>query len=279
MNECNLIERAARRRVVLPMIALVLWTCPVLAQSSPPAEPPAQANTPAEKPAEKPADPPPDLDLDSLLNLPSSGKSPAKSPAESPGKPGEGQPADPKADPTSTIPKPDEARIDLDKRLKTGKADEALKEAVELMTRAADRLEARRDASLQTQRLQADAIIKLDQLIKQAEQQQQQQQQRSKQRQQQQQGQQQQQQQQGQQQQPGQRRQSEQRQGTNVDESLPPSRQDGALGPEAARGASWGALPARVREALTQGSSDRYSTVYQRLTELYYQRLAEEKPR
>lgn len=243
------------RKMWSGLAAMAIGTTVALAQDAAP-----PSGKPSEPPAAKPAEPPPDLDLDSLLDVPTD-KTPREGDAG--GK------------------SPDEARVDLEQRLAAGKADEALKQAVDLMSRAADRLEARRDASLDTQRLQADAITKLDQLIKQAEQQQQQRQQKSKQRQQQQQqqqGQQQQQQKQNQQR-PGQSRPSDQRQGTNTEEMAPPSRQEGPLGAAAARGAAWGSLPACVREALSQGSSDKYSTVYQRLTKLYYQRLAEEKPR
>ena len=37
-----------------------------------------------------------------------------------------------------------------------------------------------------------------------------------------------------------------------------------------------GMLPARLRQALLQGSADRYSSLYESLTETYYRRLAEE---
>jgi len=40
--------------------------------------------------------------------------------------------------------------------------------------------------------------------------------------------------------------------------------------------ASWGNLPTKVRDALQQGASDQFSSLYERLTEAYYQRLAEE---
>jgi hypothetical protein len=48
---------------------------------------------------------------------------------------------------------------------------------------------------------------------------------------------------------------------------------------QAAAGAAWGALPERLRDALTQGLSDRYSSLYEGATESYYRRLAEEDPR
>lgn len=56
-----------------------------------------------------------------------------------------------------------------------------------------------------------------------------------------------------------------------------PSAQDAALAErlEASR-AAWGALPQRTRDALLQGSSDRFSSLYRRLTEDYYRRLAED---
>ena len=67
-------------------------------------------------------------------------------------------------------------------------------------------------------------------------------------------------------------------QGDNTGERMPPAREDGSLRPqEAADLAAWGALPARVRDALMQGAADKYSTMYQRLTESYYRRLAEER--
>lgn len=55
-------------------------------------------------------------------------------------------------------------------------------------------------------------------------------------------------------------------------------RQDGALrAPPAGSAASWGNLPEHVRNALTQGRSDRFSSLYQQLTERYYRRLAEDR--
>jgi hypothetical protein len=56
-----------------------------------------------------------------------------------------------------------------------------------------------------------------------------------------------------------------------------PGAQDAELAErlEASR-AAWGALPQRTRDALLQGSSDRFSSLYRRLTEDYYRRLAED---
>ena len=56
-----------------------------------------------------------------------------------------------------------------------------------------------------------------------------------------------------------------------------PARQDGPLKTPLPGGeASWGNLPPHVRDALRQGSSDRFSSLYRTLTEEYYKRLAEQ---
>jgi transcription initiation factor TFIID subunit TAF12 len=124
---------------------------------------------------------------------------------------------------------------------------------------------------LVTQRLQEDVIKRLDILIEAAKQQQQQ---RSRSRSSSSSSQQHQQQQQ-------QRSQANRAgDGQNRGEVNPPSRQDGALRPpSAALNATWGALPERVREALRQGQSSGFSSIYRSLTEAYYRRLAEEAGR
>ena len=43
-------------------------------------------------------------------------------------------------------------------------------------------------------------------------------------------------------------------------------------------GREWGDLPDRVRKELLQGRDDRFSTLYDKLTQRYYKRLAEETP-
>lgn len=157
---------------------------------------------------------------------------------------------------------------DLDRELGGGLASAFLR-AVDLMERASTRLGTDRHTGLATQRVQEEAIAALDQLIEAArnqQNQQQQQQQQQSQQQQQQAPQQQQQDQQGQQQQ----------QTTDPQGVQGGPQQGGTLGDEAAAGATWGALPPRVREALRQGSSDAYSAVYRAITEAYYRRLAEE---
>lgn len=147
---------------------------------------------------------------------------------------------------------------------------EDFERAVELMSTTAQRLSVAGDAGLPTQRMQEDIVRALDKLIAQAEQNQQQS--RSKQRQQQ------------QQQQGSQREQRQQSQAQRSEaargessENQPPAGQEArpaALSPAAQ--AAWGNLPQHVREALVQGASDRFSSMYQRLTETYYRRLAEE---
>ena len=52
---------------------------------------------------------------------------------------------------------------------------------------------------------------------------------------------------------------------------------DRKLGPIQGSGREWGNLPPRVRDELQQGLSEPFSSIYERLTEQYYQRLAEEE--
>jgi len=166
---------------------------------------------------------------------------------------------------------PDAAQAELERELSQQEAAEAFEQAAMLMGETAARLGDLNDTGLATQRLQEDILRKLDAVIEAAKNNQQQSQSSSssssEQNQQPNQPQQQQQQQQG-----------EASQGDNKDENMPPGRQDGQLNPEidSAR-AAWGALPERVRDALFQGRSDRYSSLYERLTEAYYRRLAEER--
>ena len=58
---------------------------------------------------------------------------------------------------------------------------------------------------------------------------------------------------------------------------IPPELQEGALNNVMEDGRTeWGALPARIRDLVQQGRRDRVSSLYQRLTEQYYRRMAEE---
>ena len=164
---------------------------------------------------------------------------------------------------------PDAADAELERQLAEAKpiADEFL-EAVGLMRESAGRLTGQADTGVVTQRLQEDILRRLDEPIDRAGQQsssssssqsQQQQQQ--------------------QQQQPNQQRREEaqQNQGEPSDKQDGPAGQEAQLGAQAVLdGARWGNLPARLREALLQGSSDSYSSLYKSMTEAYYKRLAEE---
>ncbi len=167
---------------------------------------------------------------------------------------------------------PDPLRAELDRELTDQEAAQAFEQAAALMDETAVRLADGGDMGIATQRLQEDIIRKLDAVIDAAQRNQQPQSSSTPQQQQ-------------QQQQPDQPQQQQQQQqqnpdGDNQDENKPPSRQDGPLRPEieSAR-AAWGALPERVRDSLMQGLSDRYSSLYERLTESYYRRLAEDGDR
>lgn len=60
-------------------------------------------------------------------------------------------------------------------------------------------------------------------------------------------------------------------------ESMPPAFEEAQLGAMLEEGrVEWGNLPERVRELVRQGRRDRVSSIYRRLTEQYYRRLAEE---
>ncbi len=166
---------------------------------------------------------------------------------------------------------PDAAQAELERELTQQEAAQAFEQAAALMGESASRLGELSDTGLATQRLQEDILRKLDQVIEAAKNNQQQSQSSSS-------SSSQQQQQPNQPQQQQQQQQGEASDGDNTEESTPPGRQDGQLNPEidSAR-AAWGALPERVRDALYQGRSDRYSSLYERLTEAYYRRLAEER--
>lgn len=168
---------------------------------------------------------------------------------------------------------PDPSRQALDQQLTQEQAAEAFEQAVRLMGQTAERLDGAGDVGIVTQRLQEDAVRRLDAVIAAAMQNQQSnssssssssEQER--------------------QNQPSQsQRQQQQQQNANQDQpsepqdGQPPQRQNGAGNDVQLNAAAWGALPQRLREALMQGSSDRFSSMYQSMTEQYYRRLAEEK--
>lgn len=174
----------------------------------------------------------------------------------------------------------DPSRAALERRLSGREAQDELLQALQQMDESASRIGELGDTGVVTQRLQEEVLRKLEVLIRHAEEQEQsssssssgnsqqssQQQQR--------------------QQSPGDQssasrageQSGEQRTGENRGgDAPPPSRQDEELNDlvESAS-AAWGALPARVREALLQGLNDRFSSLYERETEAYYRRLAEE---
>jgi hypothetical protein len=163
---------------------------------------------------------------------------------------------------------PDQRREELDRLLSGQEIVDEFRAAADLMDRSAERLGAARDTGIDTQRMQEDVLRRLDKLIADAQQRSQQNSSSSSSSSQQQQQ---------QQQQP--RQDSSQQTGSqdNQGETMAPGLQTGPLGPEqAADLAAWGALPARLRDALLQGSSDRFSATYRKLTEAYYRKLAEE---
>ena len=166
----------------------------------------------------------------------------------------------------------DEALQDI---LSPREAGEALGQAITLMDRVAQRIGDESDVSLPTQRLQEDILRKLDQVIESAQNNQQggggssssaQSSSSSS------------------QQQPDQQQQGEQNSSQSGDASNPDQANmpggtsvaspGDALAPN---GVSWGALPQRIRDALSQGISDRYSEMYRSLTEDFYKSLAEEE--
>lgn len=237
-----------------PILIVLLLTTALLAPATR-AQQPAPADAAPAPAAQKPkneAKPAPALPgLDELLGLP-----PEKKPADA-GAPG------------ST---PEER--ELDRALRARQVSEMFAQAVQQMADAATLLRDERDPGLATQRVQEEIITKLEKLIEEAERQQQKSSSSSSS---------------SKKQGSQQRRQPKQSQksqaqnrgrsphGENRGERTPPGAQSAKLnGQIDALKAAWGALPARVREALLQGAGDTYSSLYQSLTEAYYKRLAEQ---
>ena len=220
------------------LMILLLASAPAWGQSTQPAEQPVP---PVEKADEQPNKLP---SLDDLLGL---------------------EEEEPTSDEHLDADALDPAANDLDRRLSDEELSDEMRQAVALMEETADRLNVSGDTGLITQRLQDDILLKLDIIIKTAQQQSKSSSSSSSSQQEQ------------QQQQPSQQQSQGQGQGDNTQENMPPGRQDGELNPLLATAqAAWGALPDRVRDSLLQGSSDRFSSLYQSLTESYYERLAEE---
>lgn len=175
----------------------------------------------------------------------------------------------------------------LEEQLSPEQLQDQIAQAVKLMGDAATRVTDAKDVGVETQRMQEEILQKLDKIIEDAKRQQQQQQQK----QQQQQSQDQQQQQQDQQGNPkdAQGKQNEPKQQTGADQQagnasgdkrgLTNTNPDGTLKPVLSGSATWGNLPPKAREQLMQGYGDTFSSMYRRMTEAYYKRLAEERKR
>lgn len=174
----------------------------------------------------------------------------------------------------AATPAGDPGRRELDRQLEGEAATgDDFRAAVSLMEDASKRLSESRDAGDVTQRLQADVLKRLDKIIQDAQRQQANRSSKG------QQGQQQPRQDPGQQQQQGSKPESQQgaAPGTQAGAGNVPAVEPGSAGPRAGGTARWGNLPEHVREALRQGLSDAFSSMYRRKTEEYYKRLAEDR--
>ena len=165
---------------------------------------------------------------------------------------------------------------ELQRRLDEKEITDAFLVAISRMASSAERLDELFDPGLATQRIQEDILAKLDQLIDKAQSMQSQssssssssssKQSSMK---------------------PGQQSgssqsNSERKDGNaqNSQEGGPPARQEGDINTLLQEGAiEWGNLPQRLREELQQGRGDEYSSMYRKLTDEYYKRLAEEGSR
>lgn len=161
----------------------------------------------------------------------------------------------------------DADQADLERELSAEAAREQLEQAVELMGDATDRLaSATGDTGLPTQRLQEDILRRLDMVIDAAEQQQSSSSSGSSSSS-------------SSSESPTARQSQAAGQpssGTNEAEGMPSDSTDAELDPDfLAEQADWGALPERTRDALLEGLSDSFSSLYRRLTERYYRRLAQ----
>lgn len=222
-----------------------------------PALPPVAQPVPAPAPGEPAKEP----TLDELLGLTT--PAPAAAPTETP--PGDAVPVD------ASKPAPTPAQADLNRKLSGEAEEDEFTRAVSLMGDAAKRLKEAQDAGLATQRMQEDVLKTLDKLISDA----QKNQSKSKSKQQKQQQQQSQ-----SQPTPSSQKSSQpaQKPATSPEAGEPQiPREDGPGRTRAGNAASWGDLPARVRDALVEGINDRFSARYRQKTEEYYKRLAEDK--
>lgn len=194
------------------------------------------------------------------------------------GKPPDSHPPD--AATESGDPQPGDSPLTIDRNALSGDGNsrpaDAFDQAVREMNEAADRLRTDLDAGLETQRLQESAMARLEQVIAAARQQRgsgsgssgssgQAQQQEN-----------------GSEQNLGQRSPSgagpQQSNagsgGGSTTSGTGPSGQ--GAGDIHSQRSEWGNLPPRLRDELLQGLNERFSSVYERLTAQYYQRLAEQ---
>ncbi|MFO0873519.1 MAG: hypothetical protein U0575_06055 [Phycisphaerales bacterium] len=263
---------------VLAALSMRAEASPPPSKAPPPESPPAQAppaqvpqgHAPPAKPGDgptKPADRP--KSLDELLGT------------------GGARTADATRPPTTTPPEGDGATTDpveqkrqeqLKRALTEKEAADAFVAAVAQMARSARSLQDDRDPGLATQRIQEDVLAKLDLLLKQppkkgksgsssSSQQQQQAQAQPKNA------------------PPKQSasgsksrkdRANQPASDSSPDAPAPPSEQTALEQALESAGAEWGNLPPRLREMIRQGLREQPSGLYQRLTEEYYKRLAEE---
>jgi hypothetical protein len=236
------------RRVLVAVLFVLIGAFPAMAQEEQPTKPPPTEAGQSEAEVEAPPS------LDELLGLEETEEAEADA-----------------ADDAARR----QQEAELARQLNERQIGEAFVQAIRQMSLSADLLDQRFDPGLGTQRVQEEILAKLDQLIDQAKQQQQMSSSSSSSSSSQ--GQQQ------QQQSPSQRPQGQQASGqrpenaTDSQEGDPPPRQDGDVNTviEETR-QEWGNLPQRVRDMLLQGRQEKFSSLYRRLTEEYYRRLAEE---
>ena len=161
----------------------------------------------------------------------------------------------------------------LEQVLSPKQAGEAFSQAVSLMDQVSSRIGEHNDLSITTQRLQQDILTKLDQVIESAQKndsnnggssssssssssnENQPDQQQS--------------------QQPGE---GSEPGGESGESPMPGGNSNAQPGDEVMPdGVSWGSLPKRIRDALSQGITDQYSELYRSITEQYYKSLAEDQ--
>ena len=234
----------ARRLFLVTFALIAIMVAPLSAQDQSPTKS-ASKDAAADKATKEADDAAPSLD--DLLKLPGADKKPS-------------DPAEPKLEPQARAP--------------ATEAADAFQKAIAEMAQAADRLRVRQDPGITTQRIQESVLSHLDAAIEAAKKQQQQQQQQAGSSQQQQQ-----QQQTGSKQNQQQQQQQQANQATqaNPGQFSPGQATDPRLGGaiEETR-VEWGSLPQRLRDELEQGLGEKFSPIYQKLTEAFYKRLAEE---